>query len=77
LDKEGSFFDTHYSSIPVFQRSMRSPLEPTLKDIEQARDRLRGVISHIKLTLETRGHDHAKEVIRKLSEARYDVRQIH
>jgi threonine dehydratase len=33
-------------------------------------------VSRVKLNLETRGHDHAKEVTEKLKEAGYDVRQI-
>lgn len=33
-------------------------------------------VSRVKLNLETRGHDHAKEVMEKLKEAGYDVRQI-
>ena len=33
-------------------------------------------VSRVKLNLETRGHDHAKEVVNKLREAGYDVRQI-
>jgi threonine dehydratase len=32
-------------------------------------------VSRVKLSLETRGHDHAKEVLDKLREAGYDVRQ--
>jgi threonine dehydratase len=33
-------------------------------------------VSRVKLNLETRGHDHAKEVISHLRESGYDVRQI-
>jgi threonine dehydratase len=32
-------------------------------------------ISRVKLNLETRGHDHAKEVVNKLREAGYDIKQ--
>jgi threonine dehydratase len=33
-------------------------------------------VSRVKLNLETRGHDHAKEVVAKLREAGYDIRQV-
>jgi threonine dehydratase len=33
-------------------------------------------VSRVKLSLETRGHDHAKEILDKLREAGYDVREI-
>ena len=32
-------------------------------------------VSRVKLNLETRGHDHARELVTKLQEAGYDVRQ--
>jgi threonine dehydratase len=32
-------------------------------------------VSRVKLNLETRGHDHAKEVVAKLREAGYDIKQ--
>jgi threonine dehydratase len=32
-------------------------------------------VSRVKLNLETRGHDHAKEVVSKLKEAGYDIKQ--
>jgi hypothetical protein len=32
-------------------------------------------VSRFKLNLETRGHDHAKEVLAKLREAGYDIRE--
>ncbi len=32
-------------------------------------------VSRVKLNLETRGHDHAKEVVNKLREAGYDIKQ--
>jgi threonine dehydratase len=32
-------------------------------------------VSRVKLNLETRGHDHARELVRKVKEAGYDVRQ--
>ena len=32
-------------------------------------------VSRFKLNLETRGHDHAKEVVAKLREAGYDIRE--
>jgi threonine dehydratase len=33
-------------------------------------------VSRVKLNLETRGHDHAKQVANKLKEAGYSVKQI-
>ncbi|MEE9612335.1 MAG: threonine ammonia-lyase [Desulfatiglandales bacterium] len=33
-------------------------------------------VSRVKLNLETRGHEHAKDILEKLGEAGYDVRQI-
>jgi threonine dehydratase len=33
-------------------------------------------VSRVKLNLETRGHDHAQEVVAKLREAGYDIKQI-
>ncbi len=32
-------------------------------------------ISRVKVNVETRGHDHAKEVVAKLREAGYDIQQ--
>jgi hypothetical protein len=32
-------------------------------------------VSRVKLNLETRGHDHAKEVVAELGEAGYDIKQ--
>ncbi len=32
-------------------------------------------VSRVKLNLETRGHDHAKEVVKKLREAGYHIKQ--
>ena len=33
-------------------------------------------VSRVKLNLETRGHEHAKDILEKLRDAGYDVRQI-